>query len=158
MKLKEMNNQNRHISFWIVNIFLILTAFGILAGQTFALINYELLVQFGLQESVEEIGEIGVNVNKAFAVSDTLIYLPLIVLSIIGAIKRTTWSLSAISAVMGITAYWSLTVMFELIFLKGTSGFLLVPNIVYWLVLSGYFLSGVIGLIYVFKNGRKIIM
>jgi hypothetical protein len=43
-------------------------------------------------------------------------------------------------------------------FLKGTSDFTLIPGFVHWLILIGYLLSGVIGLLYVFKNGSKIIM
>lgn len=53
----------------------------LLAGQTMSFINYEFTVSVGLQEPF---GEIGVAVNKAFGVGDTIIYLPLLFVGLIG--------------------------------------------------------------------------
>ena len=46
--------------------------------------DYDLTVSLGLQESVEEVSEVGVAWAKGFAFGDTIIYLPLLLIGIIG--------------------------------------------------------------------------
>ena len=53
-----------------------------------AIIDYEFAVRMGLQGSIEEVGEYGVQLNRAFGAGDTLIYLPLILISLIGLIGK----------------------------------------------------------------------
>jgi hypothetical protein len=65
-----------------------------------ALIDYDFAVQFGLQEGVRDVSHCGVQVNSAFDAGDTLVYIPLIALSIVGLIQRRCWPLLT-AAVMG---------------------------------------------------------
>jgi len=112
----KMTGTNRPIAFWIIIGFFVLSLVMLLMGQTMAVFNYDLAVQLGLQESVEEVSEYGVQVNRAFSAGDTLIYLPLMAVSLIGLFLRKRWSLLTTAAVMGISAYWAITYILMLIF------------------------------------------
>lgn len=84
----------------------------ILLGQTMSFINYEFTVSIGLQESVDVFGEFGVAMNKAFGVSDTIIYLPLLVFGLLGLWQKKSWGVSALIGAMAITAYWPIVYIF----------------------------------------------
>ena len=62
-------------------------------GQSFALINYDQAVDWGLQESIGEIGAVGIAFAKGFAFGDSFIYIPLLVIGIIGMLKKTQMGL-----------------------------------------------------------------
>jgi hypothetical protein len=64
----------------------------LLSGQTFSLIDYDLTVSLRLQESEEEVSEVGVSWDKAFAVADTILYIPLLLIGIIRLLKRKAWA------------------------------------------------------------------
>ncbi len=63
----------------------------LLIGQMMLFINYEFTVSIGLQESVDVIGEMGVAVNKGFGVGDTIIYMPLLIIGLVGLWYRKKW-------------------------------------------------------------------
>jgi len=122
-----------------------------------AIINYDFAVQLGLQESIKEVGMFGVQLNRAFGAGDTIIYIPLIVISIIGLILKKRWSLFTTAAVMGVSAYWAATVTFMLIFQKGVPGYNLVPGYDYWLVMAVFIIFGVWGLFYIMFRGENLL-
>jgi len=126
-------------------------------GQTMAIINYDFAVQLGLQESVYEVGQFGVQLNRAFGASDTLIYIPLIIFSIVGLMLKKSWSLFTTAAVMGISSYWATTSVFLLNFLIGIPNYHLQPDTVYWLILSVYIFSGISGLLYLAFKGDQLL-
>ena len=102
-------------------------------GQTMALVNYE------------------------FAVGDTIVYIPLIAISIIGLLLRKRWSLLTTAAAMGVSAYWATTILFMLIFLEGTPGYYLEPGMEYWLFMAAFITFGVWGLFYLIFRGDKLL-
>ena len=69
----------RPLAFWVVINFKLLSVMLLLLGQTLAVFNYEFAVSLGMQEDVKEISEFGVQINRAFAAGDTVIYIPLTV-------------------------------------------------------------------------------
>ena len=152
-----MAGANRPISFWIVIVFLLLSLLLLLVGQSMAIFNYEFAVSIGMQEDVNEIGEFGREVNRAFGVGDTIIYIPLILLSIVGLILKKRWALISTAAVMGITAYWTTTVVFMFWFLVGVPNYSFVPGVEYWVVISLYFVMGVWGVFYLMLRGENLI-
>jgi hypothetical protein len=99
-----MVSGRRGFSFWIIILFLIVSMVLMLIGQTTAVFNYELTVELGLQEDVKEVGEFGVQMNRAFGAGDTLVYIPLMAISLVGLFLRKHWSLVTTAAVMGISA------------------------------------------------------
>ncbi len=89
----------------LVGIGILLTIL-LLLGQSFSLINYKLTVSMGLQESAEEITTLGIAWAKAFALGDTLIYIPLLIAGIFGVIKHKNWGFYTFFAALAISAYW----------------------------------------------------
>jgi hypothetical protein len=128
-----------------------------LAGQTLGVFNYELAARMGLQEKPEEMTEFGVQVNRAFGAADTVVYLPLIVISMVGLILRKRWSLLVAAAFFGASAYWTATVTFMLLFLPGVPGYGNVPGPEIWLFIGTYMLVGVVGLLYIVFRGEELI-
>lgn len=153
-----MKMLRRSFAFWIITGILLLSLILLLMGQTMALINYELAVALGFQESVKDVGEFGVQINRAFGASDTLIYIPLIILSIIGLFLRKKWALFTSAAVMGISSYWATTAAFMFYFLIGVPNFNFVPGVDYWLFMTAYIIFGVWGLLYIILRGDKLLM
>lgn len=152
-----MITAKRPFAFWCIVGFMSVALVLLLMGQTMALIDYELAVQLGLQESVEDVGSFGVQVNRAFGAGDTIIYVPLIAVSIIGLILRKRWSLYTSAAAMGISAYWATTITAMLMYLTGTPGYYLEPGMEYWLFMDAFILFGILGLLYLVVRGDKLL-
>lgn len=144
-------------AFWCVTGFLCIALVLLLMGQTMSLIDYELAVQLGLQEDITEVSMYGVQVNRAFGAGDTIVYVPLIALSIIGLFLKKRWSLITTAAVMGISAYWATTIVFMLIFLPGTPEYYLQPGMEYWLFMAAFIIFGIWGLLYLMFRGEELL-
>lgn len=152
-----MTPGKRPTAFWIIVVFLAASLLLLIGGQTTAVFDYDLAVRLGLQEPEDLVGKYGVELNRAFGAGDTLVYIPLIILSLIGLILRKYWSLLTTAAVMGISAYWATTVVFMLLFLKGVPGYSLEPGLGYWLPIGLYIIFGVWGILYLMFSGKKLI-
>jgi hypothetical protein len=83
-----------------------------LVGQTTSVFNYDWTVRHGPQESQAEIGPAMVQVNRAFGASDSIFYVPVLLLSAYGMFRRKRWALIFTAASAGIHTYWSLTILF----------------------------------------------
>lgn len=142
----------RPVGFWILMIAGILMLAMLIVGQTMSFINYEFAVSIGLQESVDVFGEVGVAVNKGFGVGDTIIYLPLLVIGLVGLWVRKKWGIYAMAGAMGITAYWPMVSIFFLLFARGAPGFSFSNYTFYSILLSAFTLYGLWGLWYLYKN------
>jgi len=129
----------------------------LLLGQTAAIFDYGFAVRIGLQEPEELITPFGVEVNRAMGAGDTVVYFPLIVLSLIGLWRRRPWALPVTAAVMGISAYWSTGCAFLLAFLPGLPGYKLSlrPDLV--VTLAAYIIYGTWGLLYLALRGERLL-
>ena len=152
-----MAGARRPISFWVIIVFLIVSMVLLLMGQTMAIFNYEFAVKLGLQEDFKEVSEFGVQINRAFGAGDTVVYIPLMAISLVGLFLRKHWSLVTTAAVMGISAYWATTVAFMLYFLPGVSNYNLEPGPAYWVFIGVYIIFGVLGVVYLMFRGDNII-
>jgi len=148
--------KKRTIGFWVLIIFGIFLFVMLLAGQTMSFINYNFTVSIGLQESVDVVGEMGVAVNKGFGVGDTIIYIPLLVIGLVGLWIRKKWGIYAMVGALGITAYWPMVAIFLLLFARGSPGFNFTNFTSYSILLTAFTLYGLWGLWYLYKN-RKIL-
>jgi hypothetical protein len=151
-----MEGPRLSIGFRVIFIFLALSIVLILLGQTLGVFNYELAASMGLQEKPEEMTEFGVQVNRAFGAADTVVYIPLIVVSMIGLWFRKRWSLLTLAAFFGASAYWTATVTFILLFLPGVEGYSNVPGPEIWLFIGTYMFAGVMGLLYIVLRGEDL--
>lgn len=152
-----MTKNERPISFWTFVVFLALSIVLMLLGQTMSVFNYDFTVRYGLQESPQLVGEFGMQVNRAFGVSDTVVYIPLLIISLIGLLQKKRWALLTTAAVSGISAYWSATVGFMFLFLPETPGYNNVPEPEVWLFIGVYFIFGVWGLFCLIFRGEKLL-
>ena len=152
-----MVDTKRPFAYWVITVFLSISLVLLFMGQTMALIDYDFAVQLGLQESITDVSNFGVQVNRAFGAGDTIVYIPLIAISIIGLILRKRWSLLTTAAAMGISAYWATTILFMLIFLAGTPGYYLEPGLEYWFFMAAYIIFGVWGLLYLIFRGDSLL-
>ena len=152
-----MKYKPRPFAYWVIIGFLLVSLILLLIGQTMAIVDYDLAVALGLQESVEDVGQHGVWVNRAFGASDTFVYIPLIILSIIGLAQRKRWGLYLAAAVMGISVYWVVTIAFMMLYLVGVPGYYLEPGIEYWVFMGAFIGFGVGGLLYLVLRGDRLI-
>jgi len=150
-------NETRNIGFWILISLGILLTIMLLIGQTFSLINYDLTVSLGLQESVEEVSEVGVAWAKGFAFGDTIIYLPLLLIGIIGLLKRKSWGFYSMFGALAITVYWPI-VSLSTIFI-GRTALNLNPDkyVSYSIILPLIAIYGLWGMWYLHKNRNKFV-
>ena len=146
----------RPIGFWVLMILGVFILLMLLVGQMMSFINYEFTVSIGLQESVAVVGEMGVAVNKGFGVGDTIIYIPLLVIGLVGLWIGKKWGIYAMVGALGITAYWPMVIIFLLLFARGTPGFNFTNFTTYSILLTAFTLYGLWGLWYLYKN-RKIL-
>ena len=152
-----MQDHKRPFAFWVITAFMSVSLLLLFMGQTMALIDYDFAVQLGLQEDIKDVSNYGVQVNRAFGAGDTIVYIPLIAISIIGLLLRKRWSLLTTAAAMGVSAYWATTILFMLIFLEGTPGYYLEPGVEYWLFMAAFIIFGVWGLFYLIFRGDKLL-
>jgi len=147
----------RPAAFWIICGFLALSVVILALGQTTALFAYDFAVRLGLQESPDEVTAFGVEMNRAFGAGDTLTYIPLTLSSLVGLMLKKRWALVTTAAVMGISAYWSLTAGALLVLLRGVPGYRLVPGLEYWAFLGAYLVFGVWGMLYLALRSERLL-
>ena len=148
-------NDKRPTGFWVITIVSVLWLITMLLGQVMAYVDYEFTVSLGLQESVDAVGPMGVAVNKGFGVGDTIVYIPLIVIGLVGLWRRRTWGLIAMSGAFAITAYFPVVCLSLLLFARGTPGFAFTRFVPYAIFLTIVTLYGLWGLWYLSsRRGR----
>lgn len=143
--------------FWIIATFLVISILLMLAGQTTAVFNYDLAVSLGLQESAHQVSAFGVQINRAFGAADTMIYIPLMIISLYGLLLKKSWSLLTTAAVAGISTYWSVTVIFVFLFLPGTAGYAYTPGFDMWAFVTIYALFGIWSLRILVLRGQELL-
>ena len=145
------------IKFWVFISVSILLSLFLIVGQTYSMINYDLIVSFGLQESAKEISEVGVAWAKAFALGDTVVYIPLLILGIIGLLKRKSWGFFTMFASLAISVYWPV-VNLSAIYI-GRDEIALNPEkyISFSIILPLVTLYGLWGMWYLYKNEQLLV-
>ena len=147
---------NRNLGFWILIGFGILLNLNYLMGQTMALINYGFAESIGLQESAFEITEVGIALNKGFGLGDTVFYMPIFILGIIGLLRRSAWGVYAMMGAMAITVYWPIVALSTLYFARGAAGFNFTDFTSYSVILSVIAAYGLWGQWYLYNNRKSL--
>jgi hypothetical protein len=155
-KTKIMDNRVGNKFKILITLSSVLTIF-LLVGQTFSLINYELVVSLGLQESVEEVTSLGIAWAKAFALGDTLAYIPFLIAGIIGLIKRKRWGYYAMFGSLAISVYWPI-VNLSAVYL-GRDSVVLSPDKLtsFYIILPLITIYGIWGILYIYKHQKNLI-
>lgn len=147
----------RITGFWVLIVIGSLLTIVYLCGQTGSLINYEFTVSMDLQEPVNEITEVGVALNKGFGLGDTLCYIPLFILGIIGLIKAKNYGYYAMTGALAITVYWPIVALSTLYFAKGAPGFHFTDYISYSIILPLISFYGIWGLWFLYRQRKNLI-
>ena len=152
-----MNNDKRPFAYWLIVAFQALSTVLMLIAQATPLFDYELAVRLGFQNGAERISDYGVQVIRAFCVSDTLVFVPLTLFSLIGLLRRRRWALYCTAATSGISLYWVCAYGFMVSFLSGRPDYhavLVAPD---WAIMGAYVLFGVWTLCYLIWRGERLL-
>lgn len=146
-----MNNK-KGVSFWVLILAAIVLIIFLAAGQTLSLIDYDLAIDLGLQESEKEIGKVGIAFAKGFAFGDTIIYIPMLVLGILGLIKGKKWGVLFMFGGLAISVYWPIVHLYT-IYIE-TDAIVLNPDkyISFPIILTLITVYGLWGIGYLYKN------
>ena len=147
---------NRSFGFWLLISVAVLLVIIFLLGQTMAVINYDFAVSIGLQEPVGEITEIGVALNKGFGLGDTVFYIPLFIIGIVGLLKRSILGLYSMVGAMAITVYWPIVALSTVYYAKEAPGWFFSDYSQYTIFLVLITTYGFWGLSYLYKNQKML--
>jgi len=147
----------RATGFWFLIGFGIFLNLIYLLGQTMAIVNYDFAVSIHLQEPLDEITEIGVALNKGFGFGDTVFYIPLFVIGIIGLLKRAVFGLYTMFGAMAITIYWPIVVLSTVFFAKDSPGWHFTDYSTYSIILLLIIIYGIWGFWFLYKNRAKLV-
>lgn len=75
-------------------------------GQSLAVVAYDKVAEWGLQDPRVLLDPVIVEVNRGIGLADTLIMLPLFIVATIGLLRRQFYGAVASWLVFGITLYW----------------------------------------------------
>lgn len=113
---------------WLLVVYLIY-------AQAISAVSYELGVAMGTQEPVQQITEVGVAFWYGFAFGDLVVYLPLLILGLIGYQRKAYWGRILFGAALGITIYWPIVCLAAVVDARGAVGWNLEGERDFWLVL-----------------------
>jgi hypothetical protein len=150
-----MNNQ-KSIGIRILIVFSSFLLVLLLIGQTYSLFNYEHAVSLGLQESIDEIGPVGIAFAKGFALGDTVIYIPLLLIGIIGLLRKKKWGVYAMLCSLAISAYWPIVHLYAINIETESIVLSSEKYLSYMVTLILITLYGLWGMWYLYRNEAKI--
>ncbi len=150
-------DKKRGFGFWILISMSMLLILIFLLGQTLSLVDYDLTVSLGLQESEEEISKIGIAFAKGFAFGDTVFYIPLFAIGIVGLLKRKTWGLISMVGALAVTVYWPIVHLFAIFIGRDAMNLMPEKYISFSIFLPIIILYGLWGIWFLYKNQNKLL-
>lgn len=124
-------------------------------AQGLSAISYDLGVSMGTQEPAEVVTEVGASFWYGFAFGDLLIYIPILLVGLIGHLRQTHWGGIALAAALGITVYWPVVCLAALVDARGASGWGVSNEAPYWVVLTSIAIWGAWGLFSLMQRTRE---
>ena len=115
----------------------------LVVAQGLPAFDYDIGVRMGTQEPAAIVSEVGVAFWYGFALADLLIYIPLLGAGLTGHWLGKQWHLPILASAAGITVYWPVVCLAALDAARGSSGWQLVNETPYWIVLPLIALWGV---------------
>lgn len=152
-----MENAKSPLAYWAMVGFLALSTVLMLIAQTTPVFDYDLAVRLGFQAGADRITEYGVHVMRAFCVADTLVFIPLTLLALVGLLLKKHWSLYAIASTSGLSIYWVVAYGFMVNGLHGMPGYQHVLAMPDWVVMGSYVAFGVWSLLYLIFRAERLI-
>ena len=150
-------NSNRGIGFWFLVIIGCLLNILYIVGQTVCIFAYDWTVSLGLQDSVEAVTPVGVAFSRGFGIGDTLLYIPLFMIGIVGLIRRTALGMYALFGALAVTVYWPIVCLGAVYMAKGAPGWKLTTYTEYTAVLPLIAAYGLWGMWYVYSRRSHLV-
>ena len=88
----------------------------------------------GTQESASEITEVGAAFWYGFALTDLLIYIPVLAIGLTGHLRARSWGRVALAAALGITLYWPIVCLVAMVDARDAAGWSIANETPYWIV------------------------
>ncbi len=132
---------------WLLFVYLVI-------AQGLTAISYDLGVAMGTQESAGTITEVGTAFYYGFAFGDLVIYIPILLVGLIGHFRRTGWGSMALAAALGITVYWPIVCLAAVVDVRDAAGWLIADETPFWIVLPLITLWGLWALLALFRGAR----
>jgi hypothetical protein len=152
-----MRNTASPIAYYVIVTFLALSTVLMLISQTTPVFGYDLAVRLGFQKGADQITEVGVQTIRAFCVSDTVVFIPLTVLGLVGLLMKKRWAFYPTAAASGISIYWAIAYGLMVTNLQGTPGFHAVLEGPDWVIMGAYVGFGVWSLLYLMFRGERLL-
>ena len=146
---------NKTSSFCALQVFGWLLVVYLIYAQAIPAFDYELGIAMGTQESPEVIGEVGVAFWYGFALGDLIVYIPLLVVGLVGFWIGTTWGQVLLAAALGITVYWPVVCLAAVVAAREAAEWKIADETPYWIVLPVIALWGAWGLWYVSRENQR---
>jgi len=128
-----MNKQR--MVFWVLNGGGWLLVAYLIYAQAISAIDYEFGVAMGTQETAQQITEVGVAFYYGFAFGDLVVYLPLLILGLIGYQRKASWGRILLAAALGITIYWPIVCLAAIVDARDAVGWNFEGERDFWIVL-----------------------
>ena len=104
-------------------------------AQAIPAFNYETGGIMGTQETAEVVSEVGVAFWYGFAFGDLIAYIPLLAIGLFGYWLGKSWGHVILGAALGVTVYWPIVCLAAVVAARDASGWNLVNETPYWIVL-----------------------
>lgn len=143
--------KRREKSFWLIQIPGWILLIYLVYAQGITAFGYDIGVSMGTQEPVETITEIGAAFWYGFAFGDLVIYIPILLIGLIGHFRATRWGRIWMAAALGITVYWPIVCLAAVVYARGATGWNFTNEAPYWIVLSLIFFWGIWGLVMILR-------
>ncbi|MEX0289401.1 MAG: hypothetical protein AB3N14_09850 [Flavobacteriaceae bacterium] len=130
---------------WILLIYLTI-------AQGVSAISYEYGVAMGTQEPAERITEVGTAFWYGFAFGDLLIYIPVLLVGLLGHILNKFWGRAVMLSALGITVYWPIVCLASIFAARKAQGWNLESETQYWIVLPIICAWGIFGIVAIMRE------
>jgi hypothetical protein len=140
------NEQQQGFRFWSVQVPGWLLLLYLVVAQGIAALDYGLGVAMGTQESADTITDVGTAFWYGFAFGDLLVYIPLLLVGLVGHLRAARWGRAMLAAALGVTIYWPVVCLAAVVRARDAAGWDLPGEAAYWAVLPPIALWGLWGL------------
>ena len=91
---------------WIIIVFHVFSLVIWFFGQSMAVVDYDKVASWGLQDPRALVDPTIVEVNRAIGLTDTIVMLPLFIVAAVGLFRRRFYGAIASWLAFGMTLYW----------------------------------------------------